>query len=127
MSPRIPQIEAGYEVVHQLPDEYIDCRAWGHERGHQDHADWDGDKGQWVLHMVCPRCGVPYKVRLTASGYLVPGQRVSNYQYPKDYLVTEADLRSKEGRAAVRLEWMRRQLTNRSRSNVTQLRRRKGA
>ncbi len=101
-----------------LPTEYLICRSVQHSWDDEIHAERDQVFKCWVLWLVCRRCDTRKPLGMERNGYL-SDKKPGGYQYPQDYQVREADLRDKDGRAAVRAELLDRII--RAQGNVTHI------
>jgi hypothetical protein len=106
------------QVVQSLPTEYLVCRSVQHSWDDEIFAEQDRVLKVWVLWLTCRRCDTRKPLGMAKNGYL-SDRKPGGYQYPTDYQVREADLRDKDGRAAVRAELLDRII--RAQGNVTHI------
>jgi hypothetical protein len=118
MSPRRSTRSEAQQAAQTLPTEYLFCRAVQHSWDDEIHAERDNVLKVWVLWFVCRRCDTRKPLGMAKDGYL-SDKKAGGYQYPVDYKVTEANLRDKDGRAAVRAELLDR--TIKAQGNVTHI------
>lgn len=101
------------EFAANLPNKFLACR----ERRHTPEAytaEWLREQRCYRRQLICSRCGTVIRQLISATGELL----AQSYLYPEGYLAHRMGRIVGEGRDAVRLESVKRDIENQGRKKL---------
>lgn len=93
--------------AHGLEDNYLQCRELGHN-WRRWVARWVADQDAYERALRCPRCGAERWQTLSDRGSVL----TNNYKYPEEYVIKGLGRIVGDGRDALRLESLARDISD---------------